>query len=176
MRRPLGHLKVAQSVGAVALAEQSSQALALARELRDRLLRRLCGVKRVLGARFSALQCGVEVGHLRKTAHEDRGERVSHARGKHRACTHCCCASASESQICRFSSTTSACKALIEPRDDCRKQVSSRAVQPESAATHLKLHGEPLRNVLGLSRATLLGGKLRLEPADLRPLIQLITE
>lgn len=54
--------------------------------------------------------------------------------------------------------------------------VSSRTVQLESAATHLKLHGEPLRNVLGLSRATLLGGKLRLEPADLRPLIQLITE
>jgi hypothetical protein len=71
MRRPLGHLKVAQSIGAIALAQESSQALALARELRDRLLRRLCGVKRVLGARFSALQCGAEVGRLRKTAPEE---------------------------------------------------------------------------------------------------------
>ena len=68
MWRPL--VKVAHSVRAVALAEQSSQALALARELRDRLLRRLCGVKRVFGARFSAVHCGVQAGDFRVAAHE----------------------------------------------------------------------------------------------------------
>jgi hypothetical protein len=59
-----------------------------------------------------------------------RGERVSHTQGKHSACTHCCCASASDSQIRCFSSPSSDCKALIEAREDCDDRVSSRAVQP----------------------------------------------